>query len=139
MHSYFRKMETEDMAGQMSKAANNAAAHLGGLAKDGYESVKGSPAIWGAASLGIGALAGGLYALWRNKNRLAIDLDALWHRNGKANGKSARTIAARSRTKPSRRGKAKMNGTADMTATQRQPAKRKRTRRVKPAEQQTEA
>ena len=130
MHSYFRKRETEDMAGQMSKAANNAAAQLEVWAKDGYDSMKGSPAIWGAASLGIGALAGGLYALWRNKDRLSeiYDFEVLWHRNGKANGrKSARTLAARSRTK-SRRTKMKMNGAAIEGV--QQPAKGKRARRA---------
>ena len=142
MRSYFRKPETEDMTAKMSKAANNAAAQLEGWAKDGYDSVKGRPAIWGAASLGIGALAGGLYALWRNKDRLsAIDLDALWHRNGKANGRaSSRTIASRARTKLSRRAKAKMNGGAEMDGGQQKPAKRaKRTGRAKPAAQHTEA
>jgi hypothetical protein len=126
----------------MTKAANNAAAHLEGWAKDGYDSVKGSPAIWGAASLGIGALAGGLYALWRNKNRIgAIDFDALWHRNGKANGRSStRTIAARSRTKQARRGKAKMNGAAEMDGSaQSQPKRAKRTRRARSAAPQAEA
>ena len=142
MRSNFRRMETEDMAARMSKAANNAAAHLEIWAKDGYDSVKGSPAIWGAASLGIGAIAGGLYALWLNKDRLneIYDFEALWHRNGKANGrKSNRTLAARLRTK-SRRAKAKMNGAATMDGMQHKPAKRaKRTRRAKPAAQHTGA
>ena len=141
MRSYFRKTESEDVTGRMTKAANNAAAHLEGWAKDGYDSVKGRPAIWSAASLGIGALAGGLYALWRNKNRLSgIDLDTLWHRNGKANGRaSSRTIAARSGSKQTRRAKRKMNG-AEMDGAQPKAAKRaKRTRRAKSAPQQAEA
>jgi hypothetical protein len=139
MRTYFRKTlpETEDVTRRMGKAANNAATHLEGWAKDGYDSVKGRPAMWGAASLGIGALAGGLYALWRNKGRLnGMGLEGLWPRNGKANG---RTMAARSRTKP-RRVKAKMDGAGDMQASHKHPAKRgKRTRRARPAEQQAEA
>lgn len=138
MRSYFRKTEAEDVSARMTKAAGNAAAHLEGWAKDGYESVKGSPAIWGAASLGIGALAGGLYALWRNKDRIgAIDFDALWHRNGKASG---RTIAVRARTKQARRGKAKMNGAAEMDGSEQPKAKRaKRSRRARAAAPQAEA
>jgi hypothetical protein len=130
MLMHFRKADTDDV---MTKAARDAAAQLEGWAKDGYDSVKARPAMWGAASLGIGALAGGLYALWRNKDKININLygaDALWNWNGKANG---RTMAARTRTKQARRAKLKMNGAAD-AETSRQPAKRtKRTRRARPA------
>jgi hypothetical protein len=123
MRSYFRK-------------SDSAAAQLENWAKDGYDSVKANPAIWSAASLGIGALAGGLYALWRNKDRINMNgiygLDVLWRRNGKANG---RTIAVRTRSKQARRGKMKMNGAATIEASPA-PAKRaKRTRRARPAPQ----
>src|SRR5579871_2498226 len=99
IHMPFRKTDTDDVSDRMTKAAQSAATQLEGWAKDGYDSVKARPAMWSAASLGIGALAGGLYALWRNKDRINIraiyDIDALWNRNGKTNG---RTMAARSRT-----------------------------------------
>jgi hypothetical protein len=138
MRTHFRKADMDDVNDRMTKAAQSArdaAAQLEGWAKDGYDSVKAKPAIWGAASLGIGALAGGLYALWRNKDRINISaiygVDALWNRNSKTNG---RTMAARSRTK-ARRAKLKMDGAADGHAS-RQPAKRaKRTRRARPAVQ----
>ena len=121
---HFRKMDRG-----MTKAAQNAAAQVEEWAKDGYDSVKARPAMWSAASLGLGALAGGLYALWRNKDRIeSISFDSLWYRNSKANG---RTMAARSRTK-ARRAKLKMNGASEELS--HQPAKRaKRRRRARPA------
>jgi hypothetical protein len=143
MRSHFRKTlpDVNEVGDRMNKAANSAAQSARGAAtqleewaKDGYDSVKTRPAIWGAASLGIGALAGGLYALWRNKDRIEgiSGLDALWQRKPKANG---RTMAARSRTKQARRAKLKMDGAANEEASQ-QPAKRaKRTKRARPAAQ----
>lgn len=128
MRSHFRKTlpDMDEVNGRMTKAANSAATQMEGWAKDGYDSMKARPAIWGAASLGIGALAGGIYALWRNNG---FALDTLWPRNGKA---SRRTVAARARTKQSRRAKLKMNAMASESATA--PAKRaKRTRRSRPA------
>ena len=136
MRAHFRKTlpDTDDMGDRMTKAAQNAAAQLEGWAKDGYGSMKASPALWGAASLGIGALAGGLYALWRNKDRINISgiyhIDALWNRNGKMNG---RAMAARSRTK-ARRAKLKMDGAA-IEVSSGQPAKRAKRRRARPSAQ----
>jgi hypothetical protein len=139
MRAHFRKTlpdknDVTKAAQNAAQSARGAAAQLEEWAKGGYDSAKASPAaMWGAASLGIGAIAGGLYALWRNKDRINITsiygMDALWRRNGKMNG---RTMAARSRTK-ARRAKLKMAGAA-IEVSARQPAKRaKRARRARPA------
>src|SRR5215510_5947336 len=120
MPMHYRKMDRE-----MTRAARDAATQVGDWAQDGYDSVRARPVMWSAASLGLGALAGGLYALWRNKNRFeGISLDGLWHWNGKANGRS-RTMAARLRTK-ARRAKLKMNGTSEELSRQVKRAKRRR-------------
>jgi hypothetical protein len=101
MLMHFRKMDRE-----MTKAARDAAAQVEEWAKDGYDSVRARPVLWSAASVGIGALAGGLYALWRNNGKIeSMSFDTLWYRNGKAKG---RTMAARARMK-ARRAKLKMN------------------------------
>jgi len=114
----------------MTRAARDAATQVGDWAQDGYDSVRARPVIWSAASLGLGAIAGGLYALWRNKDKIeSISFDTLWYRNGKASG---RTLAARSRARHARRAKLKMNGASEEPS--RKPAKRaKRTRRARPA------
>jgi len=130
------KNDMKKAAQNAAESARGAAAQLEEWAKGSYGSAKASPAaMWGAASLGIGAIAGGLYALWRNKDKIKINvygMDALWRRNGMMSG---RTMAARSRTKQARRAKLKMNGAA-IEASSRQPAKRaKRTRRARPAAQ----
>ena len=56
-------------ANSAAQAAKDATSQLEDWAKDGYgsarEAVKTKPFMWGAASLGFGALMGGLYALWR--------------------------------------------------------------------------
>ena len=120
---HFRKMDRE-----MTKAARDAAAQVEEWAKDGYDSVRARPALWSAASLGIGALAGGLYALWRNKDKIeSISFDTLWYRNGKANG---RTLAARSRAKVARRAKLKMNGASAEASRMVKRAKRRRRARL---------
>jgi hypothetical protein len=121
MRSHFRKTSPDGAAAQLEE-----------WAKDGYDSMKARPAIWGAASLGIGALAGGLYALWRNKDKFEgiSGLDSLWQRNGKA---SRRTVAARSRTKQSLRAKMKMNGAGEETAPQTAKRAKRTRRRARPA------
>jgi len=75
------------------RAANHTAAsarEMGGQleewAKDGFDAVRARPVMWSAASLGIGALMGGLYALWQREAK----------RGTRANGK---TMPARSRSK----------------------------------------
>lgn len=141
MRAHFRKTlpdknDVMKAAQNAAQSARGAAAQLEEWAKGRYGSGKASPAaMWGAASLGIGALAGGLYALWRNKDKINITsiygMDAFWPRSGKMN---ARTMAARARTK-ARRAKLKMNGAA-IEVSSRQPAKRaKRTRRARPSAQ----
>ncbi|HEX3486035.1 MAG TPA: hypothetical protein VHT51_13305 [Micropepsaceae bacterium] len=69
-----------------AQSAKDASIQLEEWAKDGFDSVKARPMIWGAASLGFGALMGGLFAVLRKS---------------KPNGRAAspRTVAARSRSK----------------------------------------
>jgi len=111
-------------AGEMAKKAANSAAQaakdatgqLQDWAKDGYgsarDAVKTKPYMWGAVSLGFGALMGGLYTLWRR---------------GTGEGRRARkTLPARARAKQSL---TKMNG-ANGSAAKPKP---KRTRRAPPA------
>lgn len=90
-------------ANSAAHAARGVAAQLEDWAKAGRASQKSNAtAIVGAASLGIGAIAGGLYALWRNKERITgiSALEAWWHRDSKPVG---RTVAVSARTKQSRR------------------------------------
>jgi len=94
--------KTSDMAvDRMKKAANNtvkAAKNTSDWAKAGYgsarDAVTAKPLVLGAASLGLGALMGGLYALWQR---------------GAAKVRPARkTLPVRARAKQSLR---TMNGT----------------------------
>ena len=72
-------------AGIAAQTAKNASGHLEEWAKDGLDSVKSRPLMWSAASLGFGALIGGLFAVWRK---------------AKPSGRvSRRTVPARSRSK----------------------------------------
>jgi len=105
------------MANSAAQAAKDAKGQLEDWAKDGYgaaqDIVKTKPFMWGAASLGLGALMGGLYTLWRR---------------GAAEGKPGRkTLPARTRAKQSLT--AKVNGTNGSAA----KPKPKRTRRAPPA------
>ena len=91
-------------ANSAAQAAKDATSQLEDWAKDGYgsarEAVKTKPFMWGAVSLGFGALMGGLYTLWRR---------------GAAKDRPARkTLPARSRAKQSLA--TKMNGTNGSTA-----------------------
>ena len=96
-------------AGIAAQTAKNASGHLEEWAKDGLYSVKSRPLMWSAASLGLGALIGGLFALWRK---------------AKPSGKvSSRTVPARSRSKQILREAAKTNGGA-------KPARKKRAPKV---------
>jgi hypothetical protein len=56
-------------ANSAGQAAKDATSQLEDWAKDGYgaarDAVKTKPFMWGAASLGFGALLCGLYALWQ--------------------------------------------------------------------------
>ena len=57
----------------VGKSARQLSNQIETWANDGYESVRGAArsdaAFWGAISMGIGAAAGGLYALWRTTDR----------------------------------------------------------------------
>lgn len=104
-------------ANSAAQAAKDATGQVQGWAKDGYgsarEAVKTKPYMWGAVSLGFGALMGGLYTLWRR---------------GAGEGRRTRkTLPARARAKQSLT--TKMNG-ANGSAAKPKP---KRTRRAPPA------
>jgi hypothetical protein len=83
----------KDASRQMAKEASS---QMEGWAKDGLDSMRTWPFLWGAASLGMGALMGGLYALWQRKPKRA----------------AATTMPARARAKQTLRkaAKAKANG-----------------------------
>jgi hypothetical protein len=98
------------------KAANTAAQSAKGatvqLEEWAKDSVKTRPMIWGAASLGFGALMGGLYALWR--------------KNAKPNGRiSHRTMPVRSRAKQALRA---ITETAEAQAPKKRATQAKRPR-----------
>lgn len=106
---------------QVMKAANSAAQsardvsdQLSEWAKDGYgsarDAVKTQPLVWGAVSLGIGALAGGMYALWR--------------RGMGSNRSPRKTMSARARSKHALRNIAKLDSGGRAAA-------RKKTRRAR--------
>ena len=96
--------EAADVAkDSVMRAANRtamSAREMGGQieewAQDGYDAVRERPILWGAASLGVGALMGGLYALWQRETK----------RGTRTNGK---IVAARSR-KRSVRAASTLNG-----------------------------
>ena len=103
-------------ADSAAQAAKNTTTQLEDWAKDGYGSardvVKTKPLMLGAASLGFGALMGGLYALWQR---------------GAAKSRTARkTLPVRARAKQSLR--AMTNGARPATK-----RKSKRARRALPS------
>ena len=104
-------------ANSAAQAAKDATSQVEDWAKDGYgsarEAVKTKPFMWGAASLGLGALMGGLYTLWRR--------GATEGRNGR------KTLPARTRAKQSLT--TKMNGANGSAA----KPKLKRARRASPS------
>ena len=76
---------------QLLSAANSAAKSAESWASDGYEAIrdaakKNDAAFWGAISVGMGALMGGLFALWRSSGQKP--------RRGRR--RSARTVATNS-------------------------------------------
>jgi hypothetical protein len=76
-------------ANTAAQSAKDATGQVEEWTKDGLDSMKSRPLMWGAASLGFGALMGGLFALWRKT---------------KPAGRVARrTVSARSRVKQSLR------------------------------------
>jgi hypothetical protein len=82
-----------DASSQMAKEASS---QMDGWAKDGLDSMRTRPFLWGTASLGVGALMGGLFALWQRRPKRA----------------AAKTMPARARAKQTLRkvAKAKSNG-----------------------------
>jgi|1185.fasta_scaffold1270595_1 hypothetical protein len=87
-------------ANRATKAAKDASSQVENWAKDGYgsarDAVKTKPWMLGAASLGFGALMGGLYALWQ--------------RGAARKGRTRKTVPVRSRAKQSLRAMSKANG-----------------------------
>ena len=92
-------------ADRASKAAKDASHQLEDWAKDGYSSardaVKTKPYILGVASLGIGAVIGGLYALWQ--------------RGGTRKRAARKTVPVRTRAKQSLRAMTRANSAASGT------------------------
>jgi hypothetical protein len=92
-------------ASTAAQAAKDATVQLEEWAQEGVDCAKKRPLMWGAASLGFGALMGGLYALWRK---------------AKPSGQIAhRTMPARSRVKQTLRAAAKSTGAAKLVAKKR--------------------
>ena len=65
----------DQLLSSVGKSARQLSDQIDTWASDGYEAVRGAAksdaAFWGAISMGIGAAAGGLYALWRNTDQKA--------------------------------------------------------------------
>ena len=92
------KMPSMDKAADMAKdnvmrvanhtvaSARDVGGHIDEWTKDGYDAVRARPLMWGVASLGFGALMGGLYALWHREPKRAMR-------------PKRKTMATRSRTK----------------------------------------
>ncbi len=59
-----------NVANSAAKSARDVSSQIESWATDGYETIrdvaKSEPAFWGALTIGMGALAGGLFALWRS-------------------------------------------------------------------------
>ena len=87
-------------ASQTATSAREMSEQLEDWAKDGYEAVRARPLLWGAASLGVGALMGGLYALWQREAK----------RGSRPNGT---TLAARARSKRTVRMESEPTGRAN--------------------------
>lgn len=107
-------------ANQTAASAREMSEELEDWAKDGYDAVRARPLLWSAASLGVGALVGGLYALWQREAK----------REPRPNGK---TMAARARNKRTMRVEAESNGRANGRANGH-GRKRKGTRKARSRE-----
>ncbi len=81
-----RAMKAANSAAELAREVSD---RLEDWAADGLDSVRSRPLMWTAASLGLGILVGGLFAVWQNA--------------GRRNGQTRRTVAARSSAKPKRR------------------------------------
>jgi hypothetical protein len=72
-----------DQLRSAAKSARNASSQIESWASDGYDAIrKNDAAFWGAVSVGMGALMGGLFALWRSSGTKP------------RRGRRARTVAA---------------------------------------------
>lgn len=72
-----------------AKSARDVSSQIESWATDGYEAIRDAAknndaAFWGAVSVGMGALMGGLFALWRSSGQKP------------SRGRKARTVAANS-------------------------------------------
>jgi hypothetical protein len=77
-------------AAAAARTAREASDLVEDWAAEGLDSVRARPLIWVAASLGLGVLVGGLFAVWQ--------------RTARPNAQAARrAVAARTRPKPKRR------------------------------------
>lgn len=61
-------------ANSAARSARDVSGQIESWATDGYEAIRGAakkndPAFWGAISVGMGALMGGLFALWRSSGQ----------------------------------------------------------------------
>ena len=60
-------------ANSAAKSARDVSSQIESWATDGYKSIrhaaKSEPAFWGVMTVGIGAMIGGLYALWRSSGK----------------------------------------------------------------------
>ena len=66
----------DQLLSSVGKSARHLSDQIDTWASDGYEAVrdaaKSDAAFWGAISVGIGAAAGGLYALWRKTDQKTL-------------------------------------------------------------------
>jgi hypothetical protein len=87
----FAKNQMLSAANSAAKSAKGVSSQIESWATDGYEAIRdaakrGDAAFWGAISVGMGALMGGLYALWRSSGR----------KPGRGRRRSARSMAVSS-------------------------------------------
>jgi len=70
-----KNLGMDQLLSSVGKSARQLSDQIDTWASDGYEAVRGAAksdaAFWGAISMGIGAAAGGLYALWRKTDQKA--------------------------------------------------------------------
>ena len=117
--------QLRSVADTAAKSARDVSSQIESWATDGYESIRDAAeskpaAFWGAVTIGMGALAGGLFAWWQTSAT----------KPRRTRRGSARTMAVRSGMNRAKRTMgAAMNG-AGMT---KKPRRRKVTRRTKAA------
>jgi hypothetical protein len=112
-------------ANSAAQTAKEASGQLEGWAKDGLGSMKTRPLMWGTASLGLGALMGGLFALWRKPKRVRAKAVPTRPR--------VKTMPARARVKQALRAAGKANGAETVESKPRKKRARK-AKRQQPAE-----